>query len=200
MSSHLESHTLLSFFPKQSPTTSSTTPLLSHLRSVNPLLFHFIPALLSYFMSTLLSLLILVFFSYLISTLLSCSIPTLLSSIHILATKSPFLAFISYFETLTALLSCLMLGKIPTYFIFYVYQIFKWTLSDEYLRYRITCSTELFYLFLTINPLPEKSKRKWSFDIMFIYSCPLTSNYTAEEVYLSFGKYEYLALIKLNWW
>lgn len=84
---------------------------------------------------------------------------------------------------------------------FWAPRIFKQILLDEFLYCHSTrlSSAELFCAFLTLDLLFEKNDCKQFFNIAFINSRPLASNYAFKEVDWSFEKYASSSSVKLNW-
>lgn len=148
------------------------------------------PILLSHLMPVLLS--------RLLPTLLSSSVSILLFSVCNPATRSLLPILVSYLGNLTALSFCPMFGSLPTHLISSALKTFKQTLLNKSLYCCLTSPTKFFYLFPTFGLLSKKIKGKRLFDIMFINSCPLTSNYAAKKIDLNFALSKYLVPIKLN--
>ena len=114
------------------------------------------------------------------TTLLSCSMP------------APILGF------LVVLLHFPMLGLVPPYLISIAFKTFKQSLSDKFLRRNSTNPAELFCLFPLFGSFSNKTDCKRTFDITFINSCPLASNYAQEKIDLSFAECNYPAVVKPN--
>lgn len=131
-----------------------------------------------------------------VPTLLSPPIPTLSSPPISASLSSPVSASSS--RLVLALLSRSMLGPTPTYFISSVFRTFKQALSDQLLHHHSTSSAELLCPFPNFDPLSEKKKRKWPFNIAFINSHSLAGNHIANKVDLSFKEYNCPTPVKLN--
>lgn len=176
----------------QAPTANFTVFLLSYSGSSALLSSCFtIPVLLLFspLIPALLSPLIPASFSLPVSALLSLLLPALLShSVPALVTL-PVLALLSYS----------VLGLVLIHLTSSAFRTFKQTLSNEFLSWCSTSSVELLCLFLIFGPLPKKKKCKRPFNMVFINSLPLTSNYFAKKIDLSFRKCSSLTPAKFNW-
>lgn len=131
-----------------------------------------------------------------LTLLLSCPwSPTYLSPLstpisHLVPTPIP--------TSLALLFLLLVLGPAPPYLASSVLRIFKQVLSDKLLYCCSTSLAELFCPFPLLSLLPDKTNRKRIFDIVFINSRLLASNYAWEEVDLSFPAYKCIATVKLK--
>ena len=120
--------------------------------------------------------------SFFMPTLLFLFLPVLLSSF------------------MPALSSCFILDPTLTWLTSSTLRTFKQTLSNEPLSRQSTSpsSPKSLYLFPILSPLPKKSNCKRLFDMTFINSCPLATNYAAKEIDPNFREYGCFAPVKLN--